>query len=69
MFESMFDFDSGASEAQLRARVEQFEQMKSAAAAGQARATALWAAKREAAETAGGVPAGKRGRGLTGEIA
>ncbi len=69
MFESMFDVDSGASEAALRARVEEFEQMKSAAAAGQARATALWAQKREAGETAAGVPAGKRGRGLGAEVA
>ncbi|MGB0436325.1 MAG: HNH endonuclease [Mycobacterium sp.] len=43
--------------------------MKSAAAAGQARATALWAQKRRAAEAAAGIPAGKRGRGLAGEVA
>jgi len=69
MFESMFDIDPEASESQLRARVEEFEQMKSAAAAGQARATALWAQKREAGETAAGMAAGKRGRGLAGEVA
>ena len=69
MFESVFDIDSGAGEADLRAKVEQFEKLKSAAAAGQARATALWAAKRRAAEQAAGVPAAKRGRGLCSEIA
>lgn len=42
--------------------------MKSAAAAAQARATALWAAKRRAAEAAAGVPAAKRGRGLASEV-
>ncbi|PRC52120.1 HNH endonuclease, partial [Mycobacterium sp. ITM-2017-0098] len=45
MFDSLFDIDSAASEAQLRAAVERFERLKSAAAAAQARATALWAAK------------------------
>ena len=69
MFESVFDIDSEAGEADLRAMVEQFEKLKSAAAAGQARATALWAAKRRAAEQAAGVPAAKRGRGLCSEIA
>ena len=69
MFESVFDIDSEAGEADLRAMVEQFEKLKSAAAAGQARATALWAAKRRAAEQAAGVPAAKRGRGLCSEVA
>ncbi|MGB1225913.1 MAG: HNH endonuclease, partial [Mycobacterium sp.] len=48
MFESMFDIDTGAGEAALRARVQEFEELKSAAAAAQARATALWAEKRRA---------------------
>ena len=69
MFESLFDIDPEAAEADLRAKVEQFEQMKSAAAAAQARATALWAAKRHAAEEAAGVSMAKRGRGLAAEIA
>ncbi|MCH9710211.1 MAG: HNH endonuclease [Actinomycetia bacterium] len=69
MFESMFDIDSGASEAALRARVREFEELKSAAAAAQARATALWAEKRRAAEAAAGVPVARRGRGLTAEVA
>ena len=45
------------------------EHLKAAAAAAQARATALWAAKRRAAEQAAGTPARKRGRGLASEIA
>ncbi len=69
MFESLFEVDAGAGEAQLRAQVERFERLKSAAAAGQARATALWAEKRRAAEQAAGVPKAKRGRGLASEVA
>ncbi|PQP53254.1 HNH endonuclease, partial [Mycolicibacterium austroafricanum] len=65
----MFDIDVGASEAELRAAVERFERLKSQAAAAQARATALWAAKRRAAEQARGVPAAKRGKGLASEVA
>ena len=44
MFESVFDIDPGAGEAELRADIERFERLKSAAAAAQARATALWSA-------------------------
>ncbi len=70
VFESMFDIDDpAATEADLRAKVEQFEQVKSAAAAAQARLTALWAQKRRAAEEAAGVPARKRGAGLASEVA
>jgi hypothetical protein len=69
VFESLFEIDPGASEAELRAQVETFEQLKSAAAAAQSRATALWAAKRRAAEAAAGVPASRRGRGLATEVA
>ncbi|MBX7433185.1 13E12 repeat family protein, partial [Mycobacterium sp. Y57] len=69
MFESVFDIDPGAGEADLRDLVERCERLKSAAAAAQARATALWAAKRRAAEAAAGVPAARRGRGLAGEVA
>ncbi len=54
VFECVFDIDPEAGEAALRAQVEQFERLKSAAAAAQARATALWAAKRRAAEQAAG---------------
>ncbi|MDY6995150.1 MAG: DUF222 domain-containing protein [Actinomycetota bacterium] len=68
MFESLFDIDSSAGEAELRARVEQFEQLKSAATAAQARATAMWAAKRRCAEQAAGVPAAQQCRGLASEV-
>ncbi|MDF2582510.1 MAG: hypothetical protein K0R33_1153, partial [Mycobacterium sp.] len=50
MFESLFDIDPDATEAELRADIERFERLKSGAAAAQARATAQWAAKRRAAE-------------------
>ncbi|PRC46292.1 HNH endonuclease, partial [Mycobacterium sp. ITM-2017-0098] len=69
MFESLFDVDPDASQAELRAVVERCERLKSAAAAAQARATALWAAKRRAAEIGAGVSAAKRGKGLASEIA
>ncbi|MGV0744347.1 HNH endonuclease [Mycolicibacterium sp. XJ870] len=68
MFESLFDIDPEASEEELRVQVETFERMKSAAAAAQARATALWATKRRDAEAAVGVPARKRGKGLANEV-
>ncbi|MDZ4265869.1 MAG: HNH endonuclease, partial [Mycobacterium sp.] len=44
MFECLFDVDPQAGEAALRDQVERLERLKSAAAAAQARATALWAA-------------------------
>lgn len=69
MFENLFDIDCGADEAQLRAQVERLEELKSAAAAAQARATALWAVKRRAAEREAGIPAARRGRGLAAEVA
>lgn len=69
MFESLFDIDPATSEAELRDLVEHCERLKSAAAAAQARATAVWAARRRATEAAAGIPAEKRGRGLAGEIA
>ncbi|ORA53395.1 HNH endonuclease [Mycolicibacterium chubuense] len=69
MFEHLFDIDATASEAELREVVARCERLKAAAAAAQARATALWAAQRRAAEDAAGVPARKRGRGLATEIA
>ncbi len=68
MFENLFDIDPSAGEAELRARVEQFEQLKSAATAAQARATALWAARRRDAEQAAGVPSSLRDRGLASEV-
>ncbi|MGW0158420.1 HNH endonuclease [Mycobacterium sp. NPDC003323] len=69
MFESLFDLDPAASEEELRDTVAHLERLKSAAAAAQARVTALWWAKRRAAEAAAGVPAAKRGRGLAAEVA
>lgn len=69
MFESLFDYDTEASEKELRVLVEQYEALKSRAAAAQARVTALWAAKRAAAERAAGIGARKRGKGLASEIA
>lgn len=65
----MFDVDPAASEAQLRELVERCERLKSAAAAAQARATALWAAKRAAAEAASGIPSRRRLKGLASESA
>ena len=69
MFECLFDVDPEAGEAALRDQVEQLERLKSAAAAAQARVTALWAAKRRAAEQAAGVSARRRGMGLASEVA
>ncbi|KWX22710.1 HNH endonuclease [Mycolicibacterium wolinskyi] len=69
MFENLFDIDPGASEHELRALVEKYELLKPALAAAQARATALWDAKRRAREAADGVPAAKRGKGLAAEVA
>ncbi|MCV7009713.1 HNH endonuclease [Mycobacterium gordonae] len=71
----MFDFgqffrvDPGATEAELTARIAEWERLKSAAAAGQARAAAALDAARRAAEAAAGVPAAKRGRGVASEVA
>lgn len=59
----------GATEAELIARIEELERLKSAAAAGQARAAAALDAARRAAESAAAVPAAKRGRGVASEVA
>ncbi|MEO3760769.1 DUF222 domain-containing protein [Mycobacterium sp. B14F4] len=61
--------DEDADEAALVEQIARLERVKSAAAAGQARATAMLEAKRRAAEATAGVPSGKRGRGLASEIA
>lgn len=61
--------DVEADEAVLVERIAVLEKVKSAAAAGQARAAALLDAKRRATEAAAGVPAAKRGRGLASEVA
>ncbi|MBU8811950.1 HNH endonuclease [Mycolicibacterium goodii] len=69
MFESVFDIDPQASEADLRDQIEHLERLKSAAAAAQARAAVLWDRKRRAAEAAVGVAAARRGKGLSTEVA
>ncbi|MDG4665353.1 HNH endonuclease signature motif containing protein [Mycobacterium sp. 236(2023)] len=69
MIEHLFEVDPEASEKKLRILVEHLEELKSKAAAAQARATALWAAKRAAAEQAAGLAAKRRGKGLASEIA
>ncbi|BCO36542.1 HNH endonuclease [Mycobacterium heckeshornense] len=70
-------FDSGvltavdpqADEAVLIARIAELERLKSAAAAGQARAAAALDGLRRSTEAAAGVPAAQRGRGVASEIA
>jgi hypothetical protein len=62
----MFDDED---EAALIDRIAALEREKSAAAAAQARATALLDEKRRAAEAAAGVPAARRGKGLASEVA
>lgn len=61
--------DPGAGESALIARIEALERLKSAAAAAQARAAAAFAAARRTAEIAAGVPARRRGRAVSAEIA
>jgi len=61
--------DPHADEATLIGQIAEFEQLKSAAAAGQARATAALDEKRRADEAAAGVPKAKRGRGVASEVA
>jgi HNH endonuclease len=60
--------DPLADEAALIARIDELERLKSAAAAGQARASAALDDKRRAVEAAAGVPKAKQGRGLASEI-
>ncbi|WP_135453973.1 HNH endonuclease signature motif containing protein [Mycobacterium sp. DL99] len=68
MFESFAKIDPDAGEAALRDRIAELEQLKSAAAAGQARATAALDGARRTREAAAGVAASRRGRGLGSEI-
>ena len=60
--------DPLADEAALVEQIDFLERLKSAAAAGQARASAALDDKRRAVEAAAGVPKAKRGRGLASEI-
>src|SRR5690349_20927992 len=69
VFESLFDIDPEASEADLRDVIERCERLKSTAAAAQARAAAQWSTARRDAEAAAGVAPTRRGRGLAAEIA
>ena len=73
--ESMFDLagmaavDPRADQAALIRQIDELERVKSAAAAGQARAAAALDAMRRADEAAAGVPRAKQGRGVSGEVA
>src|SRR5579875_3419163 len=69
MLERVAMVDPDAEESVLVARIAELEQLKSAAAAGQARAAAALDARRRAAEAAAGMPAARRGRGVASEIA
>jgi Domain of unknown function (DUF222) len=61
--------DPHADEAGLVERIAWLERVKSAAAAGQARAAAALDEKRRADEAAAGVPKAKQGRGVASEVA
>jgi Domain of unknown function (DUF222) len=69
MFDDLVAIDPSAGEAALVERIAELERVKSAAAAGQARAAAALDAARRAAEAAAGVPAARRGRGVASEVA
>ena len=61
--------DPRADEVALIGRIAELERVKSAAAAGQARAAAALDERRRADEAAAGVPARQRGRGVASEVA
>ncbi len=69
MFESLVSVDPSADESTLVERIAELERIKSAAAAGQARAAATLDAARRSAEAAAGMPAARRGRGIASEVA
>ena len=69
MFESLVSVDPSADESMLVERIAELERIKSAAAAGQARAAATLDAARRSAEEAAGMPAARRGRGVASEVA
>ncbi len=69
MFGQLAVIDTDADEATLVQRIAELEHFKSVAAARQARLTVALDQKRRAREAAEGVPAAKRGRGLSSEIA
>jgi Domain of unknown function (DUF222) len=63
------EVDPSADEAALIEQIAALERVKSAAAAGQARAAAALDERRRADEAAAGVPSHRRGRGVASEIA
>ena len=65
----LFAVDPRAEEAVLIEQIAGLERLKSAAAAGQARAAAALDARRRADEAAAGVPARQRARGVASEVA
>ncbi len=69
MFEPWVEVDPTDDEAALIERIAALERIKSAAAAGQARAAAALDTARRADEAAAGVPAAQRGRGVATEVA
>lgn len=69
MFEQSATDELQAREATLRDRIADLERQKSAAAAEQARSAAEWDDIRRQLEARAGVPAKRRGRGLSSEIA
>ncbi len=69
MFESLVAVDPAADEVALVERIAELERLKSAAAAGQARAAAELDRARRAVDAEAGVPAAKRGRGVASEVA
>lgn len=69
MFEQSATDEPQAREAALRDRIAELERQKSAAAAAQARSAAEWDAIRRQLEARSGIPAKRRGRGLSSEIA
>ncbi len=60
---------SGGAAAELVEQLRRLEELKSAAAAAQARVTALFAASQRCEQRAAGVPAGKVGEGVAAQVA
>ena len=69
MFESLAVINPAADQSALVERIAELERVKSAAAAGQARAAVALDAARRAAEAEAGLPAARRGRGVASEVA
>jgi Domain of unknown function (DUF222) len=69
MFDTLAVVDPQADQSALIERIAELERIKSAAAAGQARAAAALDTARRAAEAAAGMPAERRGRGVASEVA